>query len=371
MTTPEEDDFVEVHDDRIGDDNDGGDKECMFQLLDHARGKELSFPAFITAMRGRWWASAKDDWLATVDKHCNAELVNPYTGRRISLPPLATIPEIQIKEGRTVVFGGVQFEEHFTVVFERGDYSFCRIIVCETPSSGVDDTYLVIAMVNVYLLAIARAGDESWTSLNTPHGRCGVEFRDVVLHKGKVFAVTRSGDIYTWDMRAGAFPDSEPEPIRPPHINGQDDDLDLVYGCLWNLAESADGRRLLLVACPHNDKFEDAVYLYERDIDALAGADGAGWNIVTSLGDHSLFLGANFPFLARVVNHQDDRELLWPNCVYHTDSYLFEAGLCDPYYFNVYDLGDKTFKPYREFYANHTGSIQNPIWFRPTLKNFL
>ncbi|TVU21204.1 hypothetical protein EJB05_30828, partial [Eragrostis curvula] len=251
-----------------------------------------------------WWAGAKDDWLATVDKqYCNAELVNPYTGRRISLPPLSTIPEVQIEEDRTVVFEG-------------GEYSFRRIVVCETPPSGTGaahNGYLAVAMLSAPLLAITRAGDASWTPLMTPFdptmSYC-VECTDVVLHKGKVFAVSWSGDIYTWDMGSGAFPYPEPDPIRPPHIMEH-------YACRWNLAESADGRRLLLVAFLYHKSVQAAVHLYEMDVDDVVdtgGADGgAGWSLVTSLGDHSLFLGENYPFLARVVNDQDDRELLRPN----------------------------------------------------------
>jgi hypothetical protein len=69
---------------------------------------------------------------------------------------------------------------------------------------------------------------------------------DAIIPRGKVFAVDASGTIYTWDICAASSccPDVEPELMtKPPNVNDLLDEFD----CRWRLAESEDGRQVLLV----------------------------------------------------------------------------------------------------------------------------
>ncbi|CAO2162311.1 unnamed protein product [Urochloa humidicola] len=278
-----------------------------FQLLDLTRigDEELSFPALIPAMRYRRWIGGKDGWLATVDRHSNARLVNPYTGDQVDLPDVTTIPGVT---------RSARLPPH---VWEQ---IFRRIVVCTTPSGAGGCCggagYLVIAMLaKEDILAVARGGGASWTALKKPSGVSGhddIDYTDAVVHKGKVVAVTSSGDTYAWD-KGKVLADQPPELLgRPPRHDRHR------YEYRWNLAESADGRRLLLVCTygnqveykriclrlntyTHGQRFQaQGVRLFEQDVDG----DGDGWTPVISLGDYSLFIGASYPFMARVRDRQ-------------------------------------------------------------------
>ncbi|CAO2192591.1 unnamed protein product [Urochloa humidicola] len=283
-----------------------GDR-ATFQLLDLTRtsGDELSFPAVIAGLeRRRVWVGGKDGWLATVDQcTSNAQLVNAYTGEQVDLPDICTVPGAR----------------HFLnppppYVWER---IFRRIVVCTTPCDA--SGYLAIAMLeNIDTLAVTRVGSMRWISLEKPscsHSMYGARYTDVIAHKGKVVAVTRGGEVHIWDIRADNAP---PELVLPAH-QYHVEDWSKHAEHQWKLAESADGRRLLLVCtygsrveykrhCRHTNtdnsfwRFQaQGVHLFERDLDATAGdSDGDGWAPVTSLGDYSLFLGVSYPFMARV-----------------------------------------------------------------------
>ncbi|XP_004971509.1 putative F-box protein At4g17565 [Setaria italica] len=355
MTGEEEDDNG-----ARGDDH----EDWSYQLMNLTTERGDSFPALIRDVQEQWWVGGKDDWLAVVDRYGGARLLNPYTGRQIDLPrtPAAV--------GPGVTNTGLGFD---------------RIVVCATPSD--DEGYLVIGMVNDYLLAIARGRDDGWTELRNPDGHPAGGYKDAVVHKGKVFAVDKSGSIYAWDLQGGACP--EPEKLEPPHIDRGEFEHEG-----WKLAESADRRRLLLVwtygkmvncrrfkvyGCFDYLEFvAEGARLCERDVDAAAGlSDGdAGWSPVSSLGDHSLFLGANYPFFARVGNQgTSDSDSVWgmvrPNCICFAKGHLFQSQDVDVEVFDL-DAEEYQYNPYKLILSNsrHYSSYQEPIWFRPTLKNY-
>ncbi|CAL4963926.1 unnamed protein product [Urochloa decumbens] len=345
-------------------------KDWTYRLVDPTRGEGVSFPAApIRGMRERWWVGGKEDLLAAVDEHGGARLLNPYTGGQIDLPRRAGAGT-----GR----------------------AFDRIIVCATPS---DDSggYLVIGMpVGQNNLEIARGGGDGrsrWTPLRNRKGRysyfADADYKDAVVHKGKVFAVDTSGSIYAWNIQRGGGGTCSgiPAVLRRPHVDVGELE---VQPESWKLAESADGRRLLLV-CTYGvmvaqrrfsifdlngssclEFVAQGVCLYERDVDA---AGGGGWSPVTSLGDHSLFLGASYPFMARAVNNKgssSDPEwrLGGPNCVCFAKGQQFESE----YDVEVFDVGAEVNigNEYKFLWSDsrHRYHYQEPIWFRPMLKNY-
>ncbi|CAO2184766.1 unnamed protein product [Urochloa humidicola] len=351
--------------------------ECdTFQLLDLTRigDEELSFPALIPAMRRQRWIGGRDGWLATVDRHSNARLVNPYTGEHVDLPPVTTIP------------GVTRSARLLPHVWEQ---IFRRIVVCTTPSgagcgSGGGCGYLVIAMLaKGDILAVARGGGANWTALKKPGGGSvhDMDYTDAVVHKGKVVAVTSSGDTYAWD-KGKVLADQPPELLgRPPRHDRHR------YEHQWKLAESADGRRLLLVCtygnqvkrlcthlntCTHGQRFQaQGVRVFELDVD---GDDG--WTPVISLGDYSLFIGASYPFMARVRDRQgsswDCSEQVRANCVCVTPERGEFEGKDLEYDMEVFDLGDDSYwyHPRKLLPFSRYCNYQTPMWFRPTLKYY-
>ncbi|CAO2162310.1 unnamed protein product [Urochloa humidicola] len=347
MTSEEEedDDYAARPDDDYED--------WTYRLVDPTRGEGVSFPATpIRGMRERWWVGGKDDWLAAVDEHGGARLLNPYTGRQIDLPRRAGAGA-----GR----------------------AFDRIIVCATPSDG--GGYLVIGMVvGQNLLEIARGGDGSWTPLRNPGGRYRADYKDAVVHKGKVFAVDGSGSVYAWNITKGSA-GGGPAVLPPPRVDVGELE---VQPESWKLAESADGHRLLLV-CTYGVMVKHhrfsilnvnvfsylefvarGVRLYERRVER--------WSPVTSLGNHSLFLGASYPFMARAVNQEGSSDPEWQlgrtNCVCFAKGQPFETD----YDVEVFDVGAevKCGNGYKFLWSDsrHRYNYQEPIWFRPMLKNY-
>ncbi|CAL4956798.1 unnamed protein product [Urochloa decumbens] len=325
------------------------DEDWTYRLVDPTRGEGVSFPAApIRGVRERWWVGGKDDWLAAVDERGGARLLNPYTGGQIDLPRRAGAGT-----GR----------------------AFDRIIVCATPS---DDSggYLVIGMpVGQNNLEIARGGGDGrsrWTPLRNPKGRysyfADADYKDAVVHKGKVFAVDASGSVYAWNIQrgGGGACSGSPAVLRRPHVD---------VGELEVQPESCGSSRSPPTAAASSSCLEfvaRGVCLYERDVDA---GGGGGWSPVTSLGDHSLFLGASYPFMARAVNNKgssSDPEwrLGGPNCVCFAKGQQFESE----YDVEVFDVGAEVNigNEYKFLWSDsrHRYHYQEPIWFRPMLKNY-
>ena len=116
-------------------------------------------PAVIEAFRDRFWVGGRGAWLAAVDEDCNAQLVNLYTGGRVHLPAVSTIPGVEPAGYHCKV-------RHHATPHCSYTYTFREIVVRDTPpaASGAGD-YLAVAIVTSLILAVARGGDRSWTAL--------------------------------------------------------------------------------------------------------------------------------------------------------------------------------------------------------------
>ncbi|RLN11418.1 hypothetical protein C2845_PM09G04590 [Panicum miliaceum] len=362
----------EFHD-SDGEDND----DYTFDALDlgAADGEAAPrAPAVIEAFRDRFWVGGRGAWLAAVDEDCNAQLLNLYTGDHVGLPAVSTIPGVEPSGYRCKV-RHVTRQDTYT-------YTFRKIVVCDTPSapSGAG-AYLAVTIVTSLILAVARGGDRSWTALKN-HRDLMAGYDDAVVHKGRVFVVDVAGRVFAWDLLRAAC--SNPDPERVPAAPGATSYGESVYQ--WNLAESADGRRLIL-ACTHgryarhekrgrNDSTKtvhrfrgDGVRLHELDVDDAAGGDGRRWRRVTSLGDRALFLGANWPLWA-TVSRGPPGQVAQPNCVYVAPAALF--GYPDKDFDVVaYDLGDGSCRQIKVSAADRDEDDDGfviPIWFTPTLQ---
>jgi hypothetical protein len=253
-------------------------------------------------------------------------------------------------------------------------------VVCDTPSASGAGAYLAVAIVTTLILAVARGGDRSWTTLKN-HRDMLAGYDDAVVHKGRVFAVDVAGSVFAWDLPRAAGSRPDPQRVAAPGATSNGESM-----YQWNLAESADGRRLIL-ACTHGryanhekrgrnvstrtvNRFHgDGVRLHELDVGDAAGGDGRRWRRVTSLGGRALFLGANWPLWATVTRGPPG-QVVQPNCVYVTPAALF--GYPDEDFDVVaHDLGDGSCRQIKVSTADRDEDDDGfviPIWFTPTLQ---
>nr|CAB3469654.1 unnamed protein product [Digitaria exilis] len=320
----------------------------------------------------RLWVGGKGAWLATIDARCNLQLLNPYTGDRIDLPAVSTIPGVEPNGGRRRRYG----IRHLACP----DDAFRKVVLCDTPSGGGAGGYLAVAIVAGRILAVARGGDRIWTSL-TNHRDMWAGYDDAVVHKGNLFAVDAEGVVFSWDLSRAAAAGDDGTPCPYPRRLGSSwrSPRESVYQ--YNLAESGDGRRLLAV-CTHGKyvKVEKkpagatvdlfvAGGMLVKQLDVEANAGGWWWRPVTGLGgDRALLLGANWPIWA-TVGRGPPGQLLQPNCVYVAPAVLF--GYPDEDFdVVVYDLSDKSCRQIKVCTGDRDDGFAIPIWFTPTLQTW-
>lgn len=249
----------------------------------------------------------------TIDLRCNVELLNMVTGNRIRLPSFETIPEIQVP-GVQSRCPYVSCPEAFTKLF-RVNVLMRKIALGRTPSPPSPSPpqsqprgYLAVALfsstLDDNLVAFTKQGHVQWTPLrNSSSGMAIDMYVDVTVHKGKVFAVTASAKIYSWEIEEGGEAAEVTIVASPDVFTG-----DRFTRCTFFLASSSGGD--LQLVCVYGRNYEyypfrgparvvetelnflpRRVVLHERDDDAGA------WRVVTDLGrDCALFVGANHPF---------------------------------------------------------------------------
>ncbi|XP_062186052.1 uncharacterized protein LOC133889615 [Phragmites australis] len=322
-------------------------KTGTFGLHDVSTGK--SFRGEAEGLRCKCWVGGKDDWLVTMDTRFNLELVNPVTGDRIRLPSFNTIP-------------GAEVDKLDLLVEPRSVYRFQQVILCQTPAHR--NGYLAVARFSYAFLAFTAAGDECWTTLEN-HIEGYMIYKDAIFHKGKLFAVSRYGRIYVWDMDSET---KDPAVVRAPEIQ-----LTHLRGRYrFNLAPSSSGQLLLVLTYGGRISGKDItrlIYTEQLNFDAYGillhelDTDIGAWRRVSDLGgDHALFLGASvgasYPFYVSVPRGS---KYLKANCVYVADMSGYDAVV-----FNLEQGSVCGFEPL--VYPVVGGPLQSPMWFRPTAR---
>ena len=129
------------------------------------------------------WAGANGDWIALLGFPWNWELVNVYTGRRIPLPPIREFKSTPDK-----------------LVFESNDQhlQLLKIAICRVPTAASNYTsFSVLAIFNA-AIAVLHCASSRWTVLDNQFLAFG--YSDAIIHKGIVFAVTQTGEVYAWNQ---------------------------------------------------------------------------------------------------------------------------------------------------------------------------
>ncbi|KAK1630615.1 hypothetical protein QYE76_004930 [Lolium multiflorum] len=274
--------------------------------LDHPR-RSVALPF----MHDRKWLGANGDWIAAADHHgyqwC---LVNVYTERHISLPSL---PDSKI---------------HHSIVSYRPAYSFnwgpaiylLKIVICQVPTKGGRYAdYKLIALFDKTIFYLEGGGDWRMLEALTPAPDYP-NYCDAIELCGHVFAVDETdGSTYFWTPQMVFFKNPMlPFVIPPPVVDDQQ------YA--WFLAPTADGKRLMIILTVNKIGIANAevppdipyaanglqlrqyppvaTYVFELDPLSTARAGDFLWRQVNSLGDHSLFLGLNYPIIANLKKRE-------------------------------------------------------------------
>ncbi|KAK1694889.1 hypothetical protein QYE76_011586 [Lolium multiflorum] len=296
--------------------------------LDHPR-RSVTLPF----MHDRKWLGANGDWIAAADhRGCQWCLVNVYTERHIPLP---SPPDPKIGHG--VTYQPATKDWLYYLCWSRA-INLLKIVICQVPTKGGRYAdYKLIALFDKRIFYLEGGGD--WRMLKNPTPEQIVPaFCDAIELGGQVFAVDEiRGWTYCWDT-----PNENPMSmfvIPPPVVDDQQ------YA--WFLAPSADGKRLMIILTvnnigianaevPHDIPYAAnglqlrqyppvATYVFEQDPISLFVAARAGdfhWRQVNSLGDHSLFLGLNYPIIANLKKRESKAPdgtlvpFMRKNCVY-------------------------------------------------------
>ncbi|KAK1648278.1 hypothetical protein QYE76_066083 [Lolium multiflorum] len=296
--------------------------------LDHPR-RSVTLPF----MHDRKWLGANGDWIAAADhRGCQWCLVNVYTERHIPLP---SPPDPKIGHG--VTYQPATKDWLYYLCWSRA-INLLKIVICQVPTKGGRYAdYKLIALFDKRIFYLEGGGD--WRMLKNPTPEQIVPaFCDAIELGGQVFAVDEiRGWTYCWDT-----PNENPMSmfvIPPPVVDDQQ------YA--WFLAPTADGKRLMIILTvnnigianaevPHDIPYAAnglqlrqyppvATYVFEQDPISLFVAARAGdfhWRQVNSLGDHSLFLGLNYPIIANLKKRESKAPdgtlvpFMRKNCVY-------------------------------------------------------
>ncbi|KAF9600218.1 hypothetical protein IFM89_005042 [Coptis chinensis] len=222
-------------------------------------------------------------WLITVDNNRMIRLLNPFSRTQIVLPSQSTFEH------------GMPYPDNEFTPEEHRDWLVRKLVISSPPlssTSGSSRDCIVMAIHHNHgRLAIARPGDASWTTVETPE----LLAQDIVFYKGQFHTVNLYGAVMVCDIG---------DDLHSPKASVLMDRFQLEKVCGTKLDCSNNTyvvellRELLLVVklttfFYSDGKEEEEDYKTERfEVYKLDFANKK-WDEVKCLGEHSLFLGFN------------------------------------------------------------------------------
>ncbi|CAN6553605.1 unnamed protein product [Malus baccata var. baccata] len=326
-------------------------------LYSVTRGKTYGFELHVPYSKR--CCGSSHGWLACVDDNLVVTLLNPFTGRTISLPPVP----VSASRARAAF---------------RCDYYINKVVLSANPSLFPND-YEAVVIYDGYGKRIAhiKSGDEAWTCVDQVIG-----FDDVIYYKGQFLAVSLDGSVFSINVSS--------DQTAKPHVSvvvpmspGTDNKT-----CL---AESSQGDLLLVRKFRRLNyckrfmkslsfkffKFEklefEQVNGYDRFTETLSFKvfklfssyeDRPQWVEVESIGNDALFLGTNQSMCVSASDFQACR----PNSIYFTDDCVDVA--CHkpkgPHDMGVFDIENKSMG--RHYCLDRSQKHMPPaIWILPTM----
>ncbi|KAF8412239.1 hypothetical protein HHK36_000199 [Tetracentron sinense] len=130
----------------------------------------------------RCWGS--HGWLITFDIDLNINLLNPWTRLQIHLPHQRTF------KGQNYWLTLTDLQKHY----------IAKAVLSSSPSSSSSssssDYVVMVIHGNLFKLGFAKAGDKSWTTIETWFGM----YSDILFYKGLFYAVNYNGLVFVCDV---------------------------------------------------------------------------------------------------------------------------------------------------------------------------
>ncbi|PIA56626.1 hypothetical protein AQUCO_00700762v1 [Aquilegia coerulea] len=291
-------------------------------------------------------------WLITIDLYKGIHLLNPFSRVQIHLPSQSTFEYgLDIFPLR---------DEDVAPEIHR-DCLVDKVILSSTPEfiSTSKDCIAMAIHRHGKKLAIARPGDVSWTTVETPKDHYAA---DIIFFKEQFYVVTIRGVVMVCDISDGLHtPKASVLTERLPQTSIIDETKYLV---------ELRGELLLVIKFVFDpDDINDAEdklspYKTEKFQVYKLNFTNKKWEEVNSLGEYCLFLGFNTSIAVQPINYFG----LKRNCIYFTDDFMngYQGreipGGRD---MGVFDLEDKSIQPH--YKGESTCYYSPPLWLIPTL----
>ncbi|XP_042485857.1 F-box protein At2g26160-like isoform X1 [Macadamia integrifolia] len=268
-------------------------------------------------------------WLVMVDVSLSIQLLNPYTRVQVQLPHQMTFQDQN------------NFAQGYTSE-ELRDFFILKVVLSSSPSNP---DYISIAIYSDWgKLAIARSGDEVWTTIPSEW----FAFTDVIYYKEQFYAINWNGEVVSCDV--GAHPKTTLITTPARESYGQK----YLVECSGELLQVI--REVIFEDAPHK-----TIWFSVFKLDFYKKL----WVEIKSLGDHSLFLGYNNSF--SFCCNDSSATGVKRDCIYFTDDYLkAHQGHHNEWAgsdMGVFHLEDGRIEPHYSGYACHPFSL--PIWYTP------
>lgn len=152
--------------------------ECSLTPLDR-----LSSDALMPNSFSEQRAGSNGDWIVTVGRRGNWNLVNVYTRHKIALPPLP----------------GVEATDSPLTFTDRGGYlELQKISICQVPTAaGLYNDYSLVAIFD-FKIAVLQSYFSEWVVLENQF-QDYFSYCDAIIHQDLVFAVVENGCVYAWN----------------------------------------------------------------------------------------------------------------------------------------------------------------------------
>ncbi|PIA60649.1 hypothetical protein AQUCO_00300280v1, partial [Aquilegia coerulea] len=280
------------------------------------------------------------NWLIAIDLSDEIHILNPFSRVQFHLPSVS------------------KFENVVNQNIDRNCIVH-KVILSSTPLITKDCIAIAIHH-HKRLVAIARLGDPSWITIQTPY-----YIDDVIFFKNQFYVVTVEGVAMVCDIvdrMASVLTEVLP-------VSG----IGLQYELKYLVEMSGELLLVVKFLCHYNDHYEDYDEFFHDIKDPAYKTDkfevhrldilDKKWKRLLNLGNYYLFFGFNTSIAISAENYPGLRN----NCIYYyTDDYAYgymsdkSPGGID---MGVFDLEDKTIRPHYQGVSNCYYSP--PLWVIP------